>query len=63
MCQPFKSLGSFFVFRMGSKNTHFIEDIETLIPAKFRLIPLSGFRGDVQNVSANQRPGGRLVVF
>ena len=32
-------------------------DIAILLPVKFRWIPFSGFRGEVENVSANQRPG------
>ena len=28
-----------------------------LLPVKFRWIPFSGFRGEVENVLANQRPG------
>ena len=39
------------------KNTNLVEDIEILLPVKFRWIPFSGFRGEVENVSANQRPG------
>ena len=39
------------------KNTNFVEDIEILLLVKFRLILFRGFRGDVENVSANQRPG------
>ena len=39
------------------KNTNLVEIIEILLPAKFRWIPFSGFRGEVENVSANQRPG------
>ena len=34
-----------------------VENVEILLPAKFRWIPFSGFRGEVENVSANQRPG------
>ena len=34
-----------------------VEDIEILLLVKFRWIPLSAFRGEVENVSANQRPG------
>ena len=41
----------------GSKNTNLVEDVEILLPAKLRWIPFSGFRGEVGNVSANQRPG------
>ena len=44
-------------FSIGPKNTNLVEDIEILLPAKFRWIPFSGFRGEVENVSVNQRPG------
>ena len=45
------------VILIGPKNTNLVEDIEILLPVKFRSIPFSGFRGEVENVSANQRPG------
>ena len=48
-------------FRSARKNTNLVEDVEILLLVKFRLIPFSGFRGEVENVSANQRPGGHLV--
>ena len=32
-----------------------------LLHVKFRWIPFSNFRGEVENVSANQQPGGHLV--
>ena len=44
-------------FMIGPKNTNLVEDIEILLPVKFRWIPFSGFRGEVENVSANQRSG------
>ena len=39
------------------KNTKLVEDVEILLPVKFRWIPFSGFRGEIKNISANQRPG------
>ena len=39
------------------KNKNLLEDVEILLPVKFRWIPFSGFRGEVKNVSANQTPG------
>ena len=44
---------------MGPKNTNFVEDIEYmyLLLVKFRQIPFSGCRSEIENVSANQRPG------
>ena len=45
------------VFPIGPKNTNLVEDVEILLPGKFRWILFSGFRGEVENVSANQRPG------
>ena len=44
-------------FPIGPKNTNLVEDVKILLPVKFRWIPFSGFRGEVENVSTNQRPG------
>ena len=44
-------------FRSAQKSQNLVEDVEILVPVKFRWIPFSGFRGEVENVSANQRPG------
>ena len=57
MSQPIRGQDGHFVFPIGPKNTNLVEDVEILLPVKFRLIPFSGFRGEVENVSANQRPG------
>ena len=54
------SQGGYLVFRIDPKNTNLVEDIEILLPVKFRWIPFSSFRGEVENVSANLR-GGYLV--
>ena len=43
-------------FSIGLKNTNLIEDVILLL-VKFPWIPLSGLRGKVENVSANQRQG------
>ena len=51
------SQGGHVVFPIGPKNTNLVEDVEILLPVKFRWIPFSGFREEVKNVSANQRPG------
>ena len=57
MSQPIRGQGGHLVFPIGPKNTNFVEDVEILLPVKFRWIPFCGFRGEVENVSANQRPG------
>ena len=44
-------------FWSAPKNTNLVEDVEILLPVKFCWIPLSSFRGEVENLSANQRPG------
>ena len=41
-------------FLIGPKNTNLVDDVEILLPVKFRWI---SFRGEVENVSVNQRPG------
>ena len=51
------SQGGNFCLLIGLKNTNSVEDIEILLPVKFRWIPFSGFREEVENVSANQTPG------
>ena len=57
MSQPIRGQCGHLVFPIGLKNTDLVEDIETLLPIKLCLILYSGFRGEVENVSANQRPG------
>ena len=57
MSQPIRGQGSHLVFPIGLKNTNLVEDVVILLPVKFLWIPFSGFRGEVENVSANQRPG------
>ena len=57
MSRPIRSQGGHLIFPIGQKNTNLVEDVEILLLVKFRYIPFSGFRGEVENVSANQRPG------
>ena len=57
MSQPIRGKGGHLVFPIGPKNTNLVKDVEILLPIKFRWIPFSSFRGEVENVSANQRPG------
>ena len=57
MSQPIRGQGGHIVFSISPKNTNLVEDVKNLLPIKFRWIPFSGFRGEVENVSANQRPG------
>ena len=45
------------LFFRSARKTNLVEDFEILFSVKFRWIPFSGFRGEVENVSANQRPG------
>ena len=44
-------------FPIGPKNTNLKEDVKILLPFKFRWIAFSGFRGEFEHVSSNQRPG------
>ena len=57
MSQPIRGQGGHIVFPICQKNTKLVEDVEILRSVKFRWISFSGFRGEVENVSANQRPG------
>ena len=44
-------------FPIGPENTNLVADVGILFSIKFHWIAFSGFRGEVENVSANQRPG------
>ena len=57
MSQPIRGQGGHLVFPIGPKNTNLVEGVEILLPVKFRWILFSGFRGEVEHVLANQRPG------
>ena len=63
MSQPSKGQVGHLVFPISPKNSNFIEDIEILLPDKFSFILFSRFRGEVEKVSANKRPGRPLSVF
>ena len=55
MSQPIRGQGGHLVFPIGPKNTHLVEDVEISLPVKFRPIPFSGFRGEVENVKSQRR--------
>ena len=57
MSQQIRGQGSHLVFSDWPQNTNLVEDIEFLLPAKFRQILLNSFREEVENLSVNQRPG------
>ena len=57
MSQPIRGQGGYLVFLICPKNASLVEDVEILLPVKFCWILFSGFRGIVENVSANHRPG------
>ena len=57
MSQLIRGQGGHLVFRSTPKNTNLVEDVEILLPVKFRWILFSGFTGEVEKVSTNQRPG------
>ena len=50
MSQPIRRQGGHLVFPIGPKNTKLVGVVEILLPC-------SSFRGEVEYVSANQRPG------
>ena len=55
MSQPIRGWGGHLVFPIGPKNTNLVEDVEILHPVKFRWIPFSGFRKEVENVKVYGR--------
>ena len=57
MSRLIRGQGRHFVSPIGQKNTNLVESVVILLPVKLCWIPFSGFRREVENVSANQRPG------
>ena len=57
MSQPIRGQGGHLGFQIDPKNRNLVEDVEILLPVKFHGIQFNGFRGEVENVSANHRPG------
>ena len=57
MSQPIRGQGNHIIFWISPKNTNLVEDVENLLSVKFCWILFSGFRGKVENVSTNHRPG------
>ena len=52
MSQPIRGQGGHLVFPISPKYTNLVEDVEIYLPVKFRQIPFSGFRGEVENVKS-----------
>ena len=55
MCHLYCQVGQdgHVVFPIGPKNTNLVEDyVEMLLSVKFRQIPFSSFRGEVENVKS-----------
>ena len=57
MSLSIRGQGGHLVFPFGPKNTNLVKDVKILLPIKFCWIPFGGFRGEVEYVSANKRPG------
>ena len=55
MSLPIRGQGSHLVVPIDPKNTNLVEDVEILLPIKFRWVPFSGF-WEVENVSTYYRP-------
>ena len=56
MSEPIRSQGGHLDFLIAQKNINWVEDVEILLLIKFCWIVFRGVIGQVENVSANQRP-------
>ena len=63
MSQPIRGQGSYFLFPIGRTHTNLIEDVEILLPIKFRLIPFSGFRGEVKKCLSQSEVRAAILFF
>ena len=61
MSQPMSGQGGHLFFSTGPKNTNLVEDVEILLPVKFRWILFIGFRKEVENI--NQSEAGAAFLF
>ena len=52
MSQPIRGQGGHLVFPIHPKNTNLVQNVEFLLPVKFRQILFSCFRGEVENVKS-----------
>ena len=57
MSKPIRDQDGYLCFPIGPKNTNLVENVEILLPVKFRLILFCGCREEVENVSTNQKSG------
>ena len=57
MSQQIRGQGGYLVFLISPNNASLVEDVEILLPVKFCWILFSIFRGKVENVPENHRPG------
>ena len=60
--QSIRGRGGHFGFSFGQKNTNFVEDVEFLLPVKFRQIPFSGFTEEVKCLRKSDA-GSAILVF
>ena len=61
MSRPIRGQGGHLVFPIGPKNTNLAEDVAVLLPVKFRWIPFSGFREEVENEGVDD--GQRVITI
>ena len=57
------SQGGHLVFPIGPKNTNFVEDVEILLPVKFRWILFSGFRAEVEKCLSQSEARAAILFF
>ena len=57
MSHPIRGQGGYLVFLISPKNASLVEDVRILLPSSFVEFYSAVFRGKVENVSANHRPG------
>ena len=50
-------------FPIGPKNTNLLEDVEILLPVKFRWIPFSTFRGEVEKCLSQSEARAAILFF
>ena len=63
MFQPIKGQGGHLGFPIGTKNTNLIEDVEDLLPVKFRQIPFSSCGEEAEKCFSQSEARAAILDF
>ena len=63
MFQPIRGQGGHLGFPIGTKNTNLVEDVEDLLPVKFRQNPFNRCREEVEKCFSQSEARAAILDF